>query len=55
MVLERETRCFRARLPDLLSTAEGKYALIRSDRVVGLFDTEEEAVNVGFARCGSSS
>jgi len=51
MHLYREMAAFRRELPALLRLA-GKYALIRGDRLVGAYDTEEEAVTAGEERFG---
>jgi len=34
---------FKAQLPSLMQTSEGKFALVRDERILNIFDTEELA------------
>ncbi len=51
-VLSREVECYRRLLPSLLTTAEGRFVLIRGDELVGLFEKEAEALRAGYESCG---
>ncbi len=42
-VLTENFTAFQAELPDLLDRARGKFALLRNQKVVGLFDTASAA------------
>ncbi len=52
MPLERELRTYRARLPDLL-VDQGKFVVIRDDEVIGVYGDYEDALRVGYERCGT--
>lgn len=52
-VLERETRLFQERLPDLLEKHEGDYAVVFEDLVIGAFADEDEAIRAGLTKCGA--
>jgi len=45
--VERNYEAFRAKLPELLSTHEGKFALMRDGEIVDFFDTAMDAYTVG--------
>ena len=49
MALERELAAFRARLPELAAD-EGKFALVRGETLVGVFDSYEAAITAGYER-----
>ncbi len=51
MFLEKERATYQRELPGLLKN-EGKFVLIHGDDVVGVFDTEEEAIEAGDNRFG---
>ncbi|HJT78155.1 MAG TPA: hypothetical protein VJ739_13205 [Gemmataceae bacterium] len=48
--LERELRTYRRELPGLLGHAEGKYVVIHGDRVNGVWETYEDALQAGYER-----
>jgi len=48
MVLDREWETFQANLPALLEKEAGRYVLIHDDQVVGVWDTQEEALEEGY-------
>ena len=50
--LERELRIFAKHKPEWIEEHQGKFVLIKDDKVLGFFDTELEAVNCGFQKCG---
>jgi hypothetical protein len=45
--LERERRAYQRHHRELVATAEGKYVLIRGDAVIGVFDSEVDALAHG--------
>lgn len=53
MALEVETKFFADNLPDLLKAHEGKFALIKGERLAGVFDTAEAAFESGVAQFGN--
>jgi hypothetical protein len=56
MSLDRELTVFRANLARLLQEhGEGKYALIHGDDVAGVYQTQDEALQAGYDRCGLES
>ena len=46
-VLEKELQTYKDNLPQL-TAEEGKFVLIKGDRVVGTFGTYEDAVKAGY-------
>lgn len=50
--LSVEYKHFKQALPKLLSEHEGKYVLIHKDEIVGVFDSEMDAVNEGYEKIG---
>jgi hypothetical protein len=50
MTLERELATFQAKLPELLATDTGKFVLIHGEDVIGVWDTEGEALDAGYDR-----
>jgi hypothetical protein len=48
---EREWNFFRRELPRLLAEGhEGKWALLKGEEIVGLYATDREAVQAGYAK-----
>jgi hypothetical protein len=50
--VERNFAVFRQRLPELLTTHQGKYALMHRGGIVDFFDTLSDAVRVGQDKFG---
>ena len=50
---ERELSFFERQRMQLLSRAKGKIALIKGEELVGIYDTENEAVRAGYQRFGN--
>jgi hypothetical protein len=50
--LSAECRFFRRLLPELLPEMSGRYALIHDERLVGVFESEDEAIRRGFDLVG---
>ena len=51
MGLEKEKQTYKVKLPILLAD-EGKFALIKDDNVVGVFDTYADALQEGYRQFG---
>ena len=47
MEIEKNYRVFRQRLGDLLETHRGKYALLRHEEIVGIYDTVRDSQMTG--------
>jgi hypothetical protein len=54
MTLERETETFQRELPNLLSDPQkrGKFALVYGDKVDSIWSNLDDAITVGYERCG---
>ena len=52
-VLERELKTFEEKKAELLSTAEGRFALIHESELVGTFNDEQDAIREGYTRFGN--
>jgi hypothetical protein len=53
MALEREIETYQRELPRLLQEGEGgRWALIKGDEVVDVWDTQRDAIQAGRARFG---
>jgi hypothetical protein len=52
-VLETELETFYKHKDSLLATDEGRYVLIHGDQVYGAFDTERDAIQVGYHQFGN--
>jgi hypothetical protein len=51
MPLEKELEAYRKKLPEL-KDSEGKFALVRGDKVVDVFNTYEDALKSGYQKFG---
>jgi len=52
-ILGKELETYEARKSELLGKAKGKFALIKDDQVVGIFDTDLDAIHQGYDRFGN--
>jgi hypothetical protein len=50
MILDREMAVYRAKLPELLEKDAGRYVLIHGDDVIGIWDTQAQAIDEGYER-----
>ena len=55
ILLQPELRYFERHRLELLARAPGKYALIKGETLVGVFDSEIEAVGAGYRRFGNDA
>lgn len=51
MALERELETY-AREKDSLLAEEGKYVVIQDTKIIGVFTSYEDALQVGYEKCG---
>jgi len=51
MALEKELETFKRELPNLLAE-EGKFVVISGDHVAGIYASYEDALKVGYEKCG---
>lgn len=52
-ILEEELKFFAEHKADLLKNHEGKFALIKGDKLIGAYTTEAEAYSDGLKRLGN--
>ena len=52
-VLAKEIRAYEKHRDDLLTDSEGKYVLIKADKVVGTFESKFDAIQEGYRRFGN--
>jgi len=51
--LKKEMETFEAQKAELINRSKGKYALIKDDKVVGIFDSQIDAIQQGYERFGN--
>jgi len=51
MALEKEIDTYRRELPNLLGS-EGKFVVIEGDKIIGTFSSYEDALKIGYEKCG---
>lgn len=49
--LTKETETYKKLLPTLLEN-RGKFAVIHGDKLIGIYAAYEDAVKIGYERCG---
>ncbi len=52
-VLETELKTYERHRDELLGQAEGKFALIHEDQVIGVYHAKPDAISQGYERFGS--
>jgi hypothetical protein len=50
MILDHEMATYRSRLPELLKRDAGRWVVIHGDDLIGVYDTEEQAMEEGDER-----
>ncbi len=50
--LETEMETFEAHRAELVARAVGKFVLIKGDRILGIFETQDEAIAHGWTELG---
>ena len=53
MVLDRELKTYEDHKDDLVGRAAGKFVLIKDGDILGVFDTQADAVREGYSRLGN--
>ena len=53
LLLDTELKTYDEHRDHLLGTAEGKFVLIRSDRVFGVYDSKMDAIADGYKQFGN--
>jgi len=51
MALEKEIETFNRELPNLLAQ-EGKFVVVSGDRMIGVYDSYEDALKIAYEKCG---
>lgn len=51
MALETELETLKRELPNLLAE-EGKYVVVAGDKIIGVYAAYEDALAVGYEKCG---
>ncbi len=51
--LEKELQTFEAHKSKLLASNAGRFALIKDDSVIDVFDTHLDAIQQGYRHCGN--
>ena len=52
MALERELETYRNKLPELKGENEGRFVLIKGDRVIDVFSSYDDALKAGYTAFG---
>jgi hypothetical protein len=55
IVLHSELAFFESHRLELVDRAAGKYALVKGSELVGVFETETEAIRAGYQRFGNEA
>ncbi len=50
IMLEKETKYFEQKLPELIPTQVGKFVLIKDERLEGIFDALNDALKWGYEK-----
>jgi hypothetical protein len=54
-VLQQELDFFEQQRLELFASAPGKYALVKGPKLIGIFDTELEAIRAGYQKIGDEA
>jgi len=52
-LLEKELKTFEGHRSELLGKHRGKFALVKEDKIEGVFDDEADALSQGYERFGN--
>jgi len=52
-LLAKEIKTYEKHRDDLLRNSEGKYVLIKADKVLGTFESKYDAIQEGYRRFGN--
>ncbi len=53
MTLDTELETYKQNREQLLATAEGKFALIRGDKIAGVYESKMDAISQGYRQFGN--
>ncbi len=53
MMLDEELRTYEERKHELLAEFKGRFVLIKDSCILGIFDTQGEAIEEGYSRLGN--
>jgi hypothetical protein len=53
MILDEELRTYEDKKHELLTEFKGKFVLIKGSGILGIFDTQGEAIEEGYGRLGN--
>ena len=53
-LLEKELKTFEEKKEELLKTSVGKYALFRGKDLIGVFESQNDAIRIGIEKFGNS-
>jgi hypothetical protein len=53
-VLEKELQVYKLRKKELLGKAKGKFVLIKGDEIIGVFESQIDAINHGYEKYGNT-
>jgi hypothetical protein len=53
-LISRELKTFKENKSQLLKKAEGKFVLIHQDRIIDIFETEDEGIRAGYQQLGNT-
>ncbi len=51
--LSKELAAYRARFDNLIAVHEGKFALLHGDQLLGVFDSQMDAITRGYKELGN--
>jgi hypothetical protein len=54
-VLQKELDFFEQQRVELFTQAPGKYALVKDSELIGIFETELEAIRAGYQKIGNKA
>jgi len=52
-MLKKELETYKAQKSELIGKSKGKFALIKDDKVIDVFDTKIDAIRQGYERFGN--
>jgi len=54
VVLELERQTYEQKKSELVGKSEGKYVLIKGKEIIGVFESEKDAIKIGIEKFGNS-
>lgn len=53
-LLKKELEIYEKEKENLVNKSEGKYVLIKENTIIGIFETEKEALKIGIEKFGNT-